>query len=104
MALIRIHNNFMWIDGTHMITKEVIREITSLWSTRLIPIQKSTKNKEIMLQTCTAINPIKNSTIQYATIVIGHMIYRDNLVSSTTIHVVVDMIENNGEYDLYELL
>lgn len=40
MALSRFHDKFVWTEMSNMITKEVIREVTGLCSTKPIPVLK----------------------------------------------------------------
>lgn len=78
MELSRVHDYYLWTDKPSMISKEVIREVTRLFSTGPVPILKFVKNKDVMELTGATFNhralmvdTIQNLVVRYTVMVIG---------------------------------
>lgn len=72
IALIRMHDKFLWNEKPHLITKEVIRVVIRLCDTRPVLVSKSVKNELVMELTgatfdrrALATKPITNPTMKY---------------------------------------
>lgn len=48
MELSRVHDKFVWTSVAELITKEVIQDVTSLFSTRPLLVLKAIKNDVVM--------------------------------------------------------
>lgn len=113
LVLSKIHEKFLWIDRPHLITKEVIRDVTGLWDKGTVPTLKYVKNEVVKKligvafdKRALATKTITNPTVKYASFMIGHKIYftnRENYVSATTIYTGYDMVVKGTDYDLCEL-
>lgn len=75
----RIHDQFMWLDRPHKITKEAIHTVSGLWSTGEFPILRSISKDEVIQLTkskwdCYAmmINYIDDPTVKFASMVYWH--------------------------------
>lgn len=95
-VIIQIHDKFMWLDMSHMITKQVIKVVTDLYSKGPIPILKAIKNEIVMKLTgvkfdkhALTVKDIDDSIVKYASMMIGYKIFytnRENCIAATTIH------------------
>lgn len=98
----RMHDEFMWLDKPHNITKSAIKAVTCLSSVGEIPALRNVKNQMVIKATgyqfdkrLMTINDIIEQDVRFASMVMGYKIYhssRDNLISDTTI------------YDAYQIL
>jgi len=113
-VLSRVHDNFLWLNKPFKITKDAIRAVTSLHSSRGLPILKSVKNQTVTEATgskfdkrAMTIEDITDLDIKFASMIIGYKIYhssRENSVSGTAVYTAYEMLRKNVDYDLCELL
>lgn len=114
IILSRVHKDNMYLERTHMITKEAIRAITGYCSNGEIPVLRriskdtgfkltdSTSNKRTF-----SINTIRDPAVKLAAMVIGYWVSyssRLNSVPSATIHTTHRMIIDNANYDICEAI
>lgn len=114
IAMSQFHDEFLWLDQTYLITKELMRVITGLSDYRAIPIPKLSKNKDVVEligetydDRSPSINFVKNKVMKYLSMMIGKKLYftnRDNSISATTINITYVTLELNKDFDLYEIL
>lgn len=74
----RFHVEFLWLAQTHLITKELMRAITSLSDFDDIPTSKLARNKDVMELTgatpngySLSISSIENIMVKYLAMMIG---------------------------------
>lgn len=79
MTLNKINEKFIWTYIPNMITKEVIGEVTGLFSTRPFPVLKSIKNEVVMERKgatydkrALVVNTIRNLVVRNAAMMIGY--------------------------------
>jgi len=95
-VLSRVHDNFMWLNRPFKITKDAIKVVTGLHSSKGLPVLKSVKNQTVSEATrskfdkrAMTIEDITNPDIKFASMIIGYKIYhssRENSVPRTVIY------------------
>lgn len=114
IVLSRIHGDCLWLDGPYQISKEALRDMTSLCSFETMPTLKSTRNDEEIFFTSIVsskraflIDTIVDLVVWYATMGLSYKVYFKNhegSTSSTIVFVSYKMVKENFDYDLCELL
>lgn len=104
----------MWLYLSHIITRDTIRVVTSMCSTKLVFTLKAVEIEVVMKlvgvnfdKHALMVNDIDDMVVKYASMMIFYKIFhtnRENFISSTVIHIAFYIV-NKGEYiDLCELL
>lgn len=110
----RIHDQFMWLDRPHKISKEAIHTVTRLCATGEVPLLRYVPKNDVEKLTrskwdgrAMTVNNISDPTVKYASMVIGYRIYyssKMNNVLVAAIHTAYQMIIEDVDYDLSEAL
>lgn len=113
-VLSKIHNQFMWLDRAHKITKEDTHAVTGLWATGEVPVLRTIPKNEVARLTkskwdgrAMTINEIEDPGVKYSSMVIGYRVYhssRTNGILGAAIHTAYQMVKENADYDLAEAL
>lgn len=81
-VLSRIHDQFMWLDRQHKITKESIHVVTRLWATGEVRMLRTIPKDEVTRLTkskwdgrAMTINEIDDPEVKYAYMVIRYRVY-----------------------------
>lgn len=114
IAMSKFHDGFIWLDQTHLITKDVMRAIIGLSDSGEILKLKFAKNKIVMdLISATfdkisfVIDNVCNPTVKYLSMMVINKIYfknRENSISTMIVHMAYEMAELNKDFNLCEIL
>lgn len=104
----------MWLNKTFKITKNAIRVVTSLCSSKEMSSLKSVKNQIITNATrsrfnkrAMIMNNIFEHDVRFSSMVIGYKIYysnKHNSISRMTIYASYEMIREYKKYELCEFI
>lgn len=85
MEISRFHNTFLWLDDSHFLTKEVMKRVTRLNDTSILPKEKDMKTKDVEDHTqdihygrSLVINVILDLIVRYVPHVIGKKVHYSN--------------------------
>lgn len=109
-----IHDEFIWLDKSYFISKEVRQIVIGLCIIREIPMLKYVNNVEVNCLTKLIldgrelkIDTIRDVDIRFVTMGISYKIYyrnREGSCASTSAYEAYQMVKENAEYDLCEIL
>lgn len=110
----RVHDEFVWLDKLHKISKGVIPAIKGLCEYSQLQSLKATKNDVVTNKTDSkfdgrvmTIDDILENDIRFASMVIGYKIYYSRKINSIfgiAIYATHEMLKENKKYDLCMLL
>lgn len=108
--LTRVHDEFIWLDRQHKITKKAIQAVTCLSGTSEVPKLRKVQNKTMIAATDSKFNNKANTIsdmlehdITFASMVVGYKVYqsnRQNSVSGTAILLAYQILKEDKRYDL----
>lgn len=112
--LSRIHDQFMWLDQPHKITKEAIHAVTIFYSTGEVILLRSMPKDNVEKVTgskwdgkAMPMSNINDPVVKYVLMVFGYRIYyssKMNSILATAIQTAYQMVKENVDYDLVEAL
>lgn len=114
-VLSQIHDQFMWLDRPHKITKEAIHVVIGFCSTGEVSLLSSVLKNDVEKiigsrwdGKTMMVNKINGLAMKYASMVIGYRIFYNsrsmNNISAATIHTAYQMVKENMDYDLAEAM
>lgn len=105
-----MHDEFIWLDNPHKITKKGIHVVTGLAQIDVVPSLRKVSNDTVIISTgskfdsrAMTIKYILENDVKFSSMVVGYKVYqpsRYNSIFGTAIYSTYEMLKHDKRYDL----